>query len=105
MVELGDFLPWDECVFIFRVTGSSEVLSVENFYNGIATIRCEEYYAEQPITAETLAGCFDDESNFASELCKIFLNDDGTMQTNKLEAIHLKICSGRMTIEIKKHNG
>lgn len=104
MVELGEFLPWDGCIFVFRVTGSSEVLSVENFYNGIATIRCEEG-DESYISAQTIAGCFDEKSNFASELCKIFPNDDETMQTDKLEAIHLKICYGGMTIEIKKHNG
>lgn len=100
MVKLYRFSP--ECLLVFRVIGSDEELYVENFNNGIATIRCEEDDDAPCISAKTIAGCFDDESNFASELGKIFLNNDGTMKTDRLEAIHFKICSCRKTLVIKK---
>lgn len=103
-VEFDRVSAEDSTLFVFRVIGSNEEMHVYDFANGIATIYCEEYDVSC-VSAQTIAGCFDDKSNFASELCKVFLNEKGMNKADKLEAIHLKICSGRTTIEIKKHNG
>lgn len=101
MVEFDKFSAEDRALFVFRVVGSDEELYVYDFCNGIATIYCEDEYGPS-IGASTISGCFDDESNLASELCKIFLNNDGTMKEDKLEAIHLKTHLSQITLEIKK---
>lgn len=101
MVVFDRLSAWDRPLFVFRVIGSDEEIYVDNFCNGIATIWCKDATC---INAETIAGCFDDESNFASELCKIFINEEASSTTDKLEAIHLKISSNSMTLEIKKNN-
>lgn len=101
MVEFDRFSAEDGACFVFRAVGSDEELYVYNFCNGIATIYCEGEDTPS-VSASTISGCFDDGSNLASELCKIFMNDDGTMQTNKLEAIHLKTHLSPITVEIKK---
>lgn len=101
MVEFDRFSAEDRPLFVFRVVGNDEELYVDDFCNGIATIYCEGEDTPS-ISAYIISGCFEDESNFASELCKVFPNNDGTMKTDKLEAIHLKTLFSPITLEIKK---
>lgn len=104
MVEFDRFSAEDSALFVFRAIGSNEEFFVYDFSDGIATVYYEDDNPSR-VSAQTIAGCFADESNFASELCKVFLDEKGMPKTDKLEAIHLKICYGGMTMEIKKHNG
>lgn len=104
MVEFDRVSAEDSTLFVFRAIGSNEEFFVYDFRDGIATVYYEDDNLSR-VSTQTIAGCFADESNFASELCKIFLDEKGQAVTDKLKAIHLKICYGGMTIEIKKHNG
>lgn len=101
MVVLDEvFKEEDATIFAFRVAGSKEMLFVDRFYNGIATIWTESE-DESRISAKVIAGCFDEKSNFANELSKLFFGDE---THNKLEAIHLNIYGTNVTLEIKKPN-
>lgn len=104
MVEIDRVSVEDSTLFVFRVIDCDEKFFVYDFRDGIATVYYEDDNASR-VSAPTIAGCFADESNFANELCKVFRDEEGMHKTDKLKAIHLKICSSGMTIEIKRHNG
>lgn len=82
---------------VFRVNGTDELMYLENFENGIATLwNAEE--DKMSIKANTIFGCFDEQSNFVSELCKIFPSQKPT----QLKTIYLKNYDRKVRLEIKK---
>ncbi len=100
MVEFDRVSAEDSTLFVFRVIGSNEEMYVYDFSNGIATI----YYDEDDascISAKTIMGCFAYESNFASELCKVFLDEKGKAVTDQLKTIEI-IASDGTTLKIEK---
>lgn len=86
MVDFDKVSAEEDVLFVFRVVGCDEEMYVHSFSNGIATVYYEDDNPSR-VSAQTIAGCFADESNFASELCKVFLDEKGMPKTDKLEAI------------------
>lgn len=98
MVSFEKYSAEEKCLFVFRVNGSDELLYVDNFEDGIVTFQSPSEEEELVIKASTISGCFEEESNFVSELCKVFCDQSD----EPLKAIRLKSYSGKVTLEITR---
>ncbi len=96
MVSFERFSEDENSMAIFRVNATDELMYVENFENGIVTMWNAEK-EEMGIKVSTILGCFDEKSNFVSELCKIFQNEKNT----QLVTIFLESYDRKRRLEIK----
>lgn len=87
----------DKTTRVFRVVDPKRdtLFLVKSFETGIATI---DYGSEITDVAEVVAGCFDKDSNFASELLKAFDCDENTVFTG------IKFDFNGVTVMVTKEN-
>lgn len=87
----------DEALYIFRVIGNHQVIKVKSFDDGVVTILCMDA-EDLTLTATTIAGLLDEESNFLEKLCEIYKKP----KDETIKALNLTHPSWDGMLEVKK---